>query len=41
MVIDDFSEANVIGYGGYGIVYRGVFSDGIMVVIKMVYRDGK
>lgn len=41
MATDDFSEANVIGHGGYGIVYRGVLSDGIMAAIKMVHRDGK
>ncbi|KNA12014.1 hypothetical protein SOVF_129650 [Spinacia oleracea] len=36
-----FNEANVIGHGGYGVVYRGVLSDGTVAAIKMVHRDGK
>ncbi|KAB1200846.1 Serine/threonine-protein kinase PBS1 [Morella rubra] len=38
---DTFSEANVIGNGGYGVVYRGVLSDGTVAAIKMLHREGK
>lgn len=36
-----FSEANIIGNGGFGIVYRGVLSDGTLAAIKMLHREGK
>ncbi|KAF4399090.1 hypothetical protein G4B88_023684 [Cannabis sativa] len=36
-----FSEANVIGRGGFGVVYRGVLSDGTEAAIKMLHRAGK
>ena len=36
-----FSEANIIGNGGYGVVYRGVLSDGTVAAIKMLHREGK
>ncbi|WCJ43199.1 Protein kinase superfamily protein [Euphorbia peplus] len=38
---DTFSDANVIGNGSYGTVYRGVVADGSMVAIKMLRRQGK
>jgi hypothetical protein len=38
---DGFSEANIVGNGGYGIVYRGVLSDGTVSAIKMLHRQGK
>ncbi|KAJ8751937.1 hypothetical protein K2173_000683 [Erythroxylum novogranatense] len=38
---EEFSEANVIGNGGYGVVYRGVLSDGTVAAIKMLHREGK
>ena len=41
MATNNFSEANVIWHGGYGVVYRGVLSDGAVAAIKMVHRDGK
>ncbi|CAN1232811.1 Probable serine/threonine-protein kinase PBL7 [Linum perenne] len=31
---DRFSESNVIGNGGYGVVYRGILSDGTVAAIK-------
>ncbi|XP_050382263.1 probable serine/threonine-protein kinase PBL7 [Argentina anserina] len=38
---DKFSEANVIGRGGFGVVYRGVLRDGTMAAIKMLRREGR
>ncbi|KAK4771592.1 hypothetical protein SAY87_032124 [Trapa incisa] len=38
---EQFSERNVIGNGGYGVVYRGVLSDGTVGAIKMLRCDGK
>ncbi|XP_052194347.1 probable serine/threonine-protein kinase PBL7 [Diospyros lotus] len=38
---DQFSEANVIGIGGYGVVYRGVLRDGTVAAIKKLQREGK
>nr|XP_027076568.1 probable LRR receptor-like serine/threonine-protein kinase At4g30520 [Coffea arabica] len=36
-----FSAANVIGNGGYGVVYRGILTDGTVAAIKMLHREGK
>ncbi|KAF8401629.1 hypothetical protein HHK36_012575 [Tetracentron sinense] len=36
-----FSEANVIGNGEFSVVYRGILSDGTVVAIKMLQREGK
>ncbi|KAK3005943.1 hypothetical protein RJ639_016729 [Escallonia herrerae] len=38
---DKFSQKNVIGDGGFGVVYRGVLRDGSMAAIKMLNREGK
>ena len=38
---DKFSEANVIGHGGFGVVYKGVLRDGTVVAIKMLRREGR
>ena len=38
---DGFSEANVIGNGGFGLMYRGVLSDGTLAAIKLLRREGK
>ncbi|EEF49797.1 conserved hypothetical protein [Ricinus communis] len=38
---DRFSEANVIGNGGYGVVYKSVLADGTLAAIKMFRREGK
>eukprot|EP00850_Spirogloea_muscicola_P011549 SM000072S21183 [mRNA] locus=s72:136956:142403:- [translate_table: standard] len=34
LATNDFDEANVIGYGGFGKVYRGALMDGTKVAIK-------
>ncbi|XP_030534904.1 probable serine/threonine-protein kinase PBL7 [Rhodamnia argentea] len=38
---EGFSERNVIGTGGYGVVYKGVLSDGTVAAIKMLHWQGK
>ncbi|KAI0488250.1 hypothetical protein KFK09_028077 [Dendrobium nobile] len=35
----DFADENVIGEGGYGIVYRGVLDDGTVVAIKNLLNN--
>jgi hypothetical protein len=32
-----FREANVVGEGGYGTVYRGVLADGEVVAVKFLF----
>lgn len=41
MATNNFDEANMIGHGGYGAVYRGVLGDGTVAAIKVVHRGGK
>ncbi|KAK4252490.1 hypothetical protein QN277_014483 [Acacia crassicarpa] len=36
----NFSENRVIGKGGFGTVYRGIFPDGIEVAVKKLQREG-
>ncbi|KAJ1378562.1 Protein kinase domain [Sesbania bispinosa] len=36
-----FSKSNVIGHGGFGLIYRGVLSDGRKVAIKFMDQAGK
>ncbi|CAN6575627.1 unnamed protein product [Malus baccata var. baccata] len=38
---DKFSEANVIGHGRFGVVYKGVLRDGTGATIKMLRREGR
>ncbi|XP_077231939.1 putative serine/threonine-protein kinase PBL7 [Tasmannia lanceolata] len=38
---DKFTEENVIGTGGFGVVYRGTLSHGTVAAIKMLNRGGK
>jgi serine/threonine protein kinase len=34
-----FSQKNMIGQGGYGLVYKGVLSDGTVVAVKQLMHD--
>lgn len=36
-----FSKSNVVGHGGFGLVYRGVLSNGRKVAIKLMDQAGK
>ncbi|KAF7851216.1 hypothetical protein BT93_L4317 [Corymbia citriodora subsp. variegata] len=36
-----FSKSNVVGHGSFGLVYRGVLSDGQKVAIKFMDQAGK
>jgi len=38
---NNFSSANVIGNGGFGLVYRSVLLDGRVTAIKQLDRDGQ
>jgi hypothetical protein len=38
-VTDGFAEGNVIGEGGYGIVYRGILQDGSIVAVKNLLNN--
>lgn len=38
---EGFSEANMIGNEGFGLMYRGVLSDGTVAAIKLLRREGK
>lgn len=37
----NFNQANVVGHGGFGSVYRGVLSDGRLAAIKQLDRASK
>ncbi|KAL8159529.1 hypothetical protein V2J09_001066 [Rumex salicifolius] len=41
MATDNFNEQNVIGNGGFGVVYRGVLTDGTVAAIKMLHQERK
>ncbi|KAK2982987.1 hypothetical protein RJ640_001620 [Escallonia rubra] len=36
-----FGKSNVIGHGGFGLVYRGVLQDGRKVAVKLMDRAGR
>ncbi|CAN8279949.1 unnamed protein product [Cochlearia groenlandica] len=36
-----FSKSNVVGHGGFGLVYRGVLNDGRKVAVKVMDNAGK
>ncbi|KAA8524227.1 hypothetical protein F0562_010650 [Nyssa sinensis] len=36
-----FGKSNVIGHGGFGLVYRGVLQDGRKVAVKLMDQAGK
>ncbi|KAJ7529480.1 hypothetical protein O6H91_15G052300 [Diphasiastrum complanatum] len=37
---NNFDEANVVGTGGFGVVYKAKLKDGSMVAIKKLIQDG-
>ncbi|KAJ6800292.1 putative serine/threonine-protein kinase PBL7 isoform X1 [Iris pallida] len=41
LATDGFSPENVIGNGGFGVVFRGVLRDGMEAAIKVLHREGK
>jgi hypothetical protein len=41
LATDGFSESNVIGTGGFGLVFRGTLNDGTVAAIKKLHRDGR
>lgn len=41
LATDNFSEANVIGSGDFGVIYRGVLIDGTVAAVKKLHREGK
>lgn len=36
-----FGKSNVIGQGGFGLVYRGVLQDGRKIAVKLMDHAGK
>lgn len=36
-----FGKSNVIGQGGFGLVYRGVLHDGRKIAVKLMDQTGK
>ncbi|KAL3686258.1 hypothetical protein R1sor_004280 [Riccia sorocarpa] len=38
---DNFSDVNIIGNGGYGVVYKAKLEDGSLVAIKKLIDDGE
>lgn len=41
LATDGFIEGNVIGRGGFGVVFRGILSDGTVAAIKVLRREGR
>ncbi|KAJ6794125.1 putative serine/threonine-protein kinase PBL7 isoform X1 [Iris pallida] len=41
LATDGFSPENVIGNGGFGVVFRGTLRDGTEAAIKVLHREGK
>lgn len=35
----NFSQSNIIGEGGFGLVYKGLLQDGSIVAIKRRFHD--
>ncbi|KAJ0976076.1 hypothetical protein J5N97_018041 [Dioscorea zingiberensis] len=41
LATDGFHEGNVIGRGGFGVVFRGILSDGTVAAIKVLHKEGR
>ncbi|KAK8947277.1 Receptor-like serine/threonine-protein kinase ALE2 [Platanthera zijinensis] len=41
LATEGFSQRNVIGNGGSGVLYRGLLKDGSMAAIKLLHVEGK
>ncbi|KAL8193914.1 hypothetical protein R6Q57_026156 [Mikania cordata] len=41
LATDDFTQANLVGKGGFGNVYKGMLRDGTLSAVKMLRREGK
>jgi serine/threonine protein kinase len=37
-ITNKFSKDNIIGYGGYGVVYKGILDDGEVIAVKKLYH---
>ncbi|KAJ7295857.1 hypothetical protein O6H91_Y158800 [Diphasiastrum complanatum] len=40
LATDNYSQANIVGDGGFGMVYRAVLGDGSWVAVKKLVTDG-